>query len=48
MEYVFKLDSGKSVDLINYCNKILAKGQTDIYVGTDSINSKNSTIWFKP
>lgn len=45
MDYVFKLDSGKSVDLIVYCNKILAKGHTDIYVGTDSINSKNSTIY---
>jgi predicted RNase H-related nuclease YkuK (DUF458 family) len=45
MEYIFKLDSGNSVDLITHCNEILSKHQTDIYVGTDSINSKNSTIY---
>ncbi len=46
MNRIFKTSNGNVVDLILHCNSIKdEKGDVDIYVGTDSINSKQFSTY---
>jgi len=46
MNKIFKTTEGIIVDLLFHCNSILEKHETvDIYVGTDSINSKQFSTY---